>query len=66
MTIAQTLAVTGAATFSDTVQASGFKVGGIPVVGAQQGPISEATSSNKIARINDILQALRNHGLIAL
>ena len=65
MTIAQTLAVTGAVSLSSTVQATEFRVGGNKVVGARQASIAYATSSNKLNRINDIIDTLRTHGLIA-
>ena len=64
MTVAQTLAVTGVVTLANTVEAAAFHVGGQKVVGMQEGPIADANSSNKINIINQILAALRTHGLI--
>ena len=42
-----------------------FNVGGNKVIGDQQAAIADATTLTAVARLNDILAALRAHGLIA-
>ena len=71
MTVAQTLAVTGAVTLSSTVQATSFKVGGTQVVGPQGGPVFDCNAASSAAgalsagqQLNALLAALRTHGLI--
>jgi hypothetical protein len=68
MTVAQTLAVTGVVTLSNTVQATGFKVNGQQVVGAQGGPVQNSVNGWGVDgrdAFNALLAELRNHGLIA-
>ena len=63
-----TLQVDQAATFSSTVQATAFKVGGTQVVGAQQGAVVDCNINNLNdigTKLNLLLAALRLHGLIA-
>ena len=63
-----TLQVDQAATFSSTVQATAFKVGGTQVVGAQQGAVADCNINNLNdigTKLNLLLAALRLHGLIA-
>ena len=67
MTIAQTLAVTGAVTGSSTVQATEYRVGGVKVLGAQGGPISNSVNGWGVDGrnlFNALLAELRNHGII--
>jgi len=65
-TVFSTIAEDGAVNFTKALGNNiGYDVGGIRVVGGQQGAIADAVGGTEIARINDILAVLRRHGLIA-
>ena len=62
-----TLQVDQAATFSSTVQATEYRVGGVKVLGAQGGPISNSVNGWGVDGrnlFNALLAELRNHGII--
>jgi hypothetical protein len=55
----------GAINLTKKVSGDGLFIDGNRVVGERQAAIANATGGTEIARINDILAALRAHGLIA-
>lgn len=48
----------------DAIETQAYRVNGIQVVGLQQAAIANATAGTVVDRVNDILVALRTHGLI--